>query len=315
MQARDTDIVTRARKFATQKHMGQRYGKGGYISHVTVVVSILEEFGYTDPIVLSAAWLHDVLETTHTSKEELETAFGIPVAYVVWAMTGEFGRNQIDRLQGLIAKLKSSEQAIAIKLADAIANIEFYKATGDARQYRACIKEILYLKEMLYKPKQKARAELLPLWKRLLEATALSHKSTTEINKMKTEFDCLSGVVITKDLADAIAAFEDKHGDKSEDPHAFGKLDELAGEFVKALVKFAREALEDPDNFYHESDEATAITLILFENGAGVEMQDAYDEIEGRLGSIEGGDEAYNLLIEVINAVVLTEQSKAKKTR
>ena len=309
-----TDTVDRARKFAIDKHRGQRYGKHQYIAHVVRVVAILVEFGYeSDPVVMSAAWLHDILQETHTSREELQKAFGIPVSYVVWALTPEYGINRIDRLQGLIAKLKSSKAATIVKIADCIANIEFYKAKSDARMYLIHIKEILYLKEMLYRPKQKMCADLMPLWQRLLTATALNHRDTRETVKMTSVYECLAGVLITRELAEAIAAFEFRHGDKTKDVNAFANLDEVAGDYVKALVKFTRDALTDEDNFYQQEDnKAGVITLMILENGAGAEMLDAYDIFEDKIGIIEGGDEAYNLTIEVINAIVLKEESKDK---
>ena len=69
-----------AAAFAARKHRDQRR-KGAdsapYINHPIALVSILAaEAGITDPEVLCAALLHDTIEDTDTSVEELVEAFG-----------------------------------------------------------------------------------------------------------------------------------------------------------------------------------------------------------------------------------------------
>jgi hypothetical protein len=73
-------LVLKAAEFAAQKHKGQtRKGRDGspYIDHSKSVARVLAEVGgVDDPEILAAAWLHDTLEDTDTTSEELISAFG-----------------------------------------------------------------------------------------------------------------------------------------------------------------------------------------------------------------------------------------------
>jgi hypothetical protein len=64
--------VTAAKLFARDRHHGQEYGGQPYVeSHVAKVVSILKELGF-DGFYQAAGWLHDVIEDTETTREEVE---------------------------------------------------------------------------------------------------------------------------------------------------------------------------------------------------------------------------------------------------
>src|SRR5437016_14081228 len=70
----------KALKFAADKHSTQRrkgYEASPYINHLIEVAEILSRVGrITDPITLQAAILHDTIEDTTTTAEELESHFG-----------------------------------------------------------------------------------------------------------------------------------------------------------------------------------------------------------------------------------------------
>jgi len=75
--------VIRAADFAAKKHKDQRRKdpeKTPYINHPLGVAAILaEEGGVDDPVVLVAAILHDTVEDTHTTLEEIEDNFGTTI--------------------------------------------------------------------------------------------------------------------------------------------------------------------------------------------------------------------------------------------
>jgi guanosine-3',5'-bis(diphosphate) 3'-pyrophosphohydrolase len=87
-----TDFV-RALAFASLKHSRQRrkdVDASPYINHPIALVSILAvEAGIDDRDVLCAALLHDTLEDTETSFEELVVAFGSEVAALVGEVTDD----------------------------------------------------------------------------------------------------------------------------------------------------------------------------------------------------------------------------------
>lgn len=81
--------VNLARKFAKKKHLGQikQDSITNVYDHLDSVVKKLKSIGVTDENVLSAAWLHDVLESTNATFVELESLFGNKVAQTVFYLT------------------------------------------------------------------------------------------------------------------------------------------------------------------------------------------------------------------------------------
>jgi len=82
------DIVTFARDFAVAAHGDQqRNGGAPYHTHPAAVADLLAEHGVRDPHVLAAAHLHDVVEDTTVTVDQLRRAFGDRVASLVEEMT------------------------------------------------------------------------------------------------------------------------------------------------------------------------------------------------------------------------------------
>jgi len=121
-------IVLAASAFAANKHRDQRR-KGAeaspYINHPIAAANVLaNEAGILDPITLAASLLHDTIEDTGTTMEEIARAFGPEVAAVVAEVTDdksllkqERKRLQVEHAGGLSARAK------LVKLADKICNL------------------------------------------------------------------------------------------------------------------------------------------------------------------------------------------------
>jgi guanosine-3',5'-bis(diphosphate) 3'-pyrophosphohydrolase len=114
--------------FAAHKHRDQRR-KGAeaspYINHPLVVADILaNEGGVDDLVTLVAALLHDTIEDTETTAEEIAARFGSETAAVVLEVTDDkqLGKEERKRMQVLHAS-GISERAKLVKLGDKIANI------------------------------------------------------------------------------------------------------------------------------------------------------------------------------------------------
>ena len=85
----------RAQEFAVKRHGGQRYDKDKpYAHHLEAVRDVLVRFGVTDEDLLAAAWLHDVVEDTSTSAQQVSERFGDRVGALVLAVTNEPGKNR-----------------------------------------------------------------------------------------------------------------------------------------------------------------------------------------------------------------------------
>ena len=134
------DIVERARHFCAIAHEGQlRAGGNPYASHPIAVAGLVREQGVTDPEILAAACLHDVLEDTGVGREQLERCFTSRVAALVAEVTippeaeKPFERKQ----QWLLEHARVlSPGAKWIKMADRAHNISELASRPDDKRLR-----------------------------------------------------------------------------------------------------------------------------------------------------------------------------------
>ncbi|MEV0336740.1 HD domain-containing protein [Nocardia sp. NPDC050717] len=115
---RETD----AQVFAIAAHGEQRYGDRPYVMHLAAVRAVLDDFGY-DGALAAAAWLHDVIEDTPVTAEEIESRFGREILDLVWAVTG-VGPDRKARNLNAYGKIAAHPPAVILKLADRTANAE-----------------------------------------------------------------------------------------------------------------------------------------------------------------------------------------------
>ncbi len=113
--------------FASQKHKYQtrKDGKIPYINHPIQVAKILAENGENDISLLSAAILHDTIEDTDTSPEEILENFGEDVLQIVLDCTDDKNLSKHERKEKQITSASSKcRSARALKIADKICNIK-----------------------------------------------------------------------------------------------------------------------------------------------------------------------------------------------
>ena len=121
------EIIIKAQHFAAKAHYGQKrkYTGEDYIAHPKTVASLLRAV-HADDKMIAAAWLHDVVEDTDVTIDDIRAEFGDDVAELVDAVTDvsrpEYGnrttRKRFDREHIAAA----TERAKCIKLADLIDN-------------------------------------------------------------------------------------------------------------------------------------------------------------------------------------------------
>lgn len=113
-----------AHAFAYAAHLGQKYGDVEYIVHPEQVVGVLREFGFVGDDIISAGYLHDVLEDTKVTYTDLVAYFDVGIAALVQAVTNEPGPNRRERHERTYPKIREhGSLAVALKLADRIANV------------------------------------------------------------------------------------------------------------------------------------------------------------------------------------------------
>jgi GTP diphosphokinase / guanosine-3',5'-bis(diphosphate) 3'-diphosphatase len=119
--------VLSAATFAAERHRDQRRkGKHAspYINHPLALASLLAERGERDPTLLMAALLHDTVEDTATSFEDIERAFGAEVADIVREVTDDKTLPKAERKRLQIEHAAHlSRRAKLVKLADKICNL------------------------------------------------------------------------------------------------------------------------------------------------------------------------------------------------
>lgn len=121
-------FLLRAIDFAARKHKDQRRKDeeaSPYINHPLSVALILADIGgVSDPEILAAAVLHDTLEDTETTPEELESQFGQRVRRIVEEVTDNKALDKEVRKQLQIDHARElSPDAALVKLGDKTANV------------------------------------------------------------------------------------------------------------------------------------------------------------------------------------------------
>ena len=123
-----SQLILKAAHFAAQKHRDQRRKNedaSPYINHPISVAKIISEIGNVEnPEVLAAALLHDTLEDTETSVEEIIENFGERVCSLVQEVTDDKTLPRQTRKDLQIQHAPQlSEGAVLIKLGDKISNV------------------------------------------------------------------------------------------------------------------------------------------------------------------------------------------------
>jgi guanosine-3',5'-bis(diphosphate) 3'-pyrophosphohydrolase len=123
----DIKLFAKCLNFAAVKHCNQRRldkEKSPYINHPIGVMNILSDVGITDLNTLMGALLHDTVEDTDTTFEEIEEHFGYEVRKMVEEVTDDKTLPKMERKRLQIEHAKgASDQAKLIKLADKIYNL------------------------------------------------------------------------------------------------------------------------------------------------------------------------------------------------
>ena len=121
-------LILKAGHFAAEKHKKQRRkdkDASPYINHpISVALAIVQIGEVDDPEILAAALLHDTIEDTETTPEELEKEFGQQVCAYVLDVTDDKSLPKAQRKKKQIEHAKAlSKGAALIKLGDKISNV------------------------------------------------------------------------------------------------------------------------------------------------------------------------------------------------
>lgn len=137
--------VETAKEFAKKAHGDQKYGALPYDFHLQMVATNVRRYknsigsGWEDVEV--AAWLHDIIEDTAYTVNDLGTRFSPEVVALVQAVSNCEGSNRKERNLKTYEQIKKAGRlAIALKLADRISNV-YHSKTNNNQLYAMYKKE------------------------------------------------------------------------------------------------------------------------------------------------------------------------------
>ena len=136
----DLDLINRAFAFASRAHEGQKRKSGeDYIIHPLSVAFILAQL-QLDVHTIAAGLLHDVVEDTAATLEELENLFGEQIAKLVDGVTKisrieyKSQEEQRENLRKMLLAMAKDIRVILIKLADRLHNMRTLKHQAEEKQ-------------------------------------------------------------------------------------------------------------------------------------------------------------------------------------
>jgi len=148
LPAATCEAVAKAVEFAIRWHGDQRRPTGApYLEHLLEALEVLVRgAGVTDPAVLCAAVLHDVVEDTACTAAGVRREFGNRVADLVGWVTIPESRDPKAAKEAYLRGLRDApEDAILIKLADRASNVQTLRNLGLAKQREYYAQTMTYI--------------------------------------------------------------------------------------------------------------------------------------------------------------------------
>jgi (p)ppGpp synthase/HD superfamily hydrolase len=127
-------LESKAKRFAIKAHGEQGYGDSGkpYSYHLEQVVANVKLRMKGDPLLstyIAVAWLHDTIEDTGATFQDIEREFGMAIAYSVLRLTKMEGEDYTTYIESCIANAVARE----VKICDTMANLTESFTTGNAK--------------------------------------------------------------------------------------------------------------------------------------------------------------------------------------
>ena len=145
MPGADMELIDKAVEYADVKHQRQKRKDGSpYIIHPLAVAEVVTEMGLDQDAVLGAL-LHDCIEDTDASHEEIEKLFGVTVAELVEGVTkltrADFSSSeqaQMENLRKMFMAMSKDIRVVLIKIADRLHNMRTMQYQTPEKQVKKC---------------------------------------------------------------------------------------------------------------------------------------------------------------------------------
>jgi hypothetical protein len=150
-------IIEKAKEFALKSHraVNQKYDHHDYEFHLRAVVDNANKWIHLIPEedrddVIAGCWVHDVIEDTGKSYNEVLKATNWMVAEYSYTLTTEKGRNRKERANTkYYTEIRKFEHASFIKLCDRIANVTYSKESGSS-MFKKYKEEFIFMYGLLW---------------------------------------------------------------------------------------------------------------------------------------------------------------------
>lgn len=148
LKSEDLILIEKAYVFAEKAHTGKtRLSGEPYFVHVVETAKILAQLGM-DAITISAGLLHDVLEDTPTSEEEMQKEFGEEIVFLVNGVT-KLGtlkyrghERHVESLRKFFVAMANDLRVVIIKFADRLHNLRTLQYVREDKRSRIAIESI-----------------------------------------------------------------------------------------------------------------------------------------------------------------------------
>jgi (p)ppGpp synthase/HD superfamily hydrolase len=178
----DSELSAVALRFARRVHLGQHRKQTGeqFVQHPIAVADLLMESGY-DGAMISAAYLHDVVEKTDVELDEIRERFGPDVAVLVDYLSEDpeidgYGARKRALRQRI---LESGGESVIIYAADRVANMRDWRKVSPENR-PACGERL-----------GTTLQERLELWQEDVEELHSADPETPFLDEMQTELEAL----------------------------------------------------------------------------------------------------------------------------
>lgn len=210
----DRDLIDRAYRVAFRAHQGQTRKSGeAYIHHPLAVALILAELK-SSPAVICAGLLHDVIEDTSVTYEELVETFGEQIARVVLGVTKldkvkvKVGEQTSANYQNLIFSMIDDVTVIFVKLADRLHNMRTLGVMREEKQQRIARETLEILVPIAHRLGiYRVKSELEDLSLRVLDPAKyyniverISEKRESRLEKLSEMTEALNYILSQNDL-------------------------------------------------------------------------------------------------------------------
>lgn len=133
----DKNKLNNAAQFALTAHGDQMYGPYRYSYHLSKVVHTAFTYGGST-LTQVASWLHDTIEDTDVTKEDVAYEFGDEVAHIVDLVSNRPTKEET------CERIRTNSDAVFVKLCDRLANVTEGEKNDKYRKAHPLFKSVLY---------------------------------------------------------------------------------------------------------------------------------------------------------------------------